>query len=213
MVKSIQKLERFKKRYRTFNKMRNVFYTLILLSFFSCKGTESRVNKTQEYFNLDSIHTDYLVSFSDDGLFSPGKSCGYRNSKGEISIPQGKYNYCFTDTFRNFAFVSDDKLTNSKVVAIDRNENILFDVYMFDNGPDWLVDGLFRVVRNGKIGYANNNGIIIIEPKYECAEQFEKGIARVALNCTLKKDRYDPEHYEMEGGAWSNIDKKGDEVK
>ena len=191
----------------------------ILLSFlvtfiiFSCKGTEPGVNKAQGYFNMDSVYTDYLVSFSDDSLFSPGTSCGYKNSKGEIIIPKGKYSYCFTDTFKNFAIVSDDKLTNSKVVAIDRNENILFDVYMFDNGPDWLEDGLFRVIRNGKIGYADKNGVIIIEPKFACANQFQNGIASVALNCKLVKDESDPEHSRMESDSWFYIDKKGNKVK
>jgi hypothetical protein len=96
------------------------------------------VKKNQEYYTIDSMYIDYVYSFSDDGGFTPGARCGYRNIKGEIVIPKGKYTYCFTDTFKNFAFVSDDKLTNSKVVAIDRNENISFDAYMFDNGPDWL---------------------------------------------------------------------------
>ena len=209
----MQKLERLEKRYRAFNRTRIFFNLLVLLTLFSCKGTEPGVNKTKEYSNVDSVYTDYLVSFSDDSVFSPGTSCGYKNLKGEIIIPKGKYSYCFTDTFKNFAFVSDEKLTNSKVVAIDRNENILFDVYMFDNGPDELEDGLFRIIRNGKIGYADKKGVIVIEPKFECAEQFENGIARVALDCRLVKDKYDSEHSRMESDSWFYIDKKGNKVK
>lgn len=186
---------------------------LVIFILISCKRTEPGVNKAQGYFNADSIHTDYLVSFSDDSLFSPGTSCGYKNSKGEIIIPKGKYSYCFTDTFKNFAFVYDDKLTNSKVVAIDRNENILFDVYMFDNGPDELANGLFRIIRNGKIGYADKNGVIVIKPKFECADKFENGKASVALECKLVKDKNDQEHSKMESDSWFYIDKKGNKVK
>lgn len=193
--------------------MNRFLYVLVLLTLFSCKGTEPGVNKAQGYFDIDSIYTDYLVRFSDDSVFVPGTSCGYRNLQGEIIIPKGKYSHCFSDTFKNFAFVYDDKLTNSKVVAIDRNENILFDAYMFDNGPDWLEDGLFRIIRNGKIGYADKNGVIVIEPKFECAEQFENGIARVALDCRLVKDEYDSEHSRMESDSWFYIDKKGNKVK
>jgi len=193
--------------------MRKFLITLFLITLFSCKGTEPRVNKAQGYFNMDSVYTDYLVSFSDDSDSSNGTSYGYRNLKGEIIIPIGKYNHCFTDTFKNFAFVFDDKLTHSKVVAIDRNENILFDAYMFDNGPDWLEDGLFRIIRNKKIGYADKNGVIAIEPKFECADQFENGIARVALNCKIVKDYFDPEHSIEESDAWFYIDKKGNKVK
>lgn len=107
----------------------------------------------------------------------------------------------------------DDKLTKSKIVAIDRNENILFEAYMFDNGPDWLVDGLFRMVRNGKIGYSDCNGVIVIEPKYSCADQFEKGIARVALDCKIVENDTDPEHTSTESTTWFLIDKKGNKVK
>ncbi len=209
----MQKLKRLEKRYRAFNRMRRFFNILVLLTLFSCKGTEPGVDKTKEYFNLDSIYTDCLVRFSDDSDSSSGTSYGYRNLQGEIIIPIGKYNHCFTDTFKNFAFVYDDKLTNSKVVAIDRNENILFDAYMFDNGPDWLEDGLFRIVRNGKIGYADKNGVIVIEPKFECADKFENGKASVALECKLVKDEYDSEHSRMESDSWFYIDKKGNKVK
>ena len=185
---------------------------MVLLTLFSCKGTQSVDIKTKEYSDVDSIYTDYLVKFSDEIDSSNEKSYGYRNLNGKTIIPQGKYNYCFTDTFKNFAFIFDDKLTNSKVVAIDRNENILFDAYMFDNGPDWLEDGLFRIVRNGKIGYADCNGVIVIEPKFECANQFENGIARVALDCKLVKDKSDSEHSRMESNSWFYIDKKGNKI-
>lgn len=185
----------------------------MILTLFSCQGIESGANKHPGYSNIDSLYSDYLVSFSNDSVFTPGTSCGYRNLKGEVIIPKGKYNHCFTDTFKNFAFVSDNKLTNSKIVAISRNENILFDAYMFDNGPDWIEDGLFRILRNGKIGYANKNGVIVIEPKFECAEQFENGVARVALNCKLVKDKSDSEHSAMESDSWFFIDKKGNKVK
>jgi len=209
----MQKLKRLEKPYRTFNRMRRFFNILVLLTFFSCKGTEPGVDKTKEYFNLDSIYTDYLVRFSDESDSLSVTSYGYRNLHGEIIIPKGKYNHCFTDTFKNFAFVYDDKLTNSKVVAIDRNENILFDAYMFDNGPDWLEDGLFRIVRNGKIGYADKNGVIVIEPKFACANQFQNGIASVALDCRIVKSEYDSEHSRMESDSWFYIDKKGNKVK
>ncbi len=209
----MQKLKRLEKLYRAFNRTRRLFNILILLTLFSCKGTETAAIKTQKYSNVDSIYTDYLVSFSNDSDSSNGTSYGYKNLQGAIIIPLGKYNYCFTDTFKNFAFVFDDKLTDSKVVAIDRNENILFDAYMFDNGPDELADGLFRIIRNGKIGYADKNGVIVIEPKFECADKFENGKASVALECRKFIEKYDSEHSRMESNSWFYIDIKGNKVK
>ena len=209
----MRKLERLETFYWVLIGRGRFLKVLVLLTLFSCKGPEPEAIKAQKYFSVDSIYTDYLVSFSEEGSFTPGASYGYRNSKGEIIIPVGKYSNCFTDTFKNFAFVYDPKLTNSKIVAIDRNENILFDAYIFDNGPDYLEDGLFRIVRNGNIGYADKNGIIVIEPKFECADQFENGITKVALNCKLVKDKYDSEHIRMESDSWFYIDKKGNKVK
>jgi hypothetical protein len=69
------------------------------------------------------------------------------------------------------------------------------------------------MIRNGKIGYADENGIIIIEPKHECAEQFENGIAKVAMTCRVVKDKHDAEHSSMESSSWFYIDKKGNTVK
>jgi len=183
------------------------------LIFTGCNGNESGVNKTQKYTDVDSIHTDYLVRYSDENDSTNGSSFGYRNIQGEIIIANGKYQHCFTDTFKNFAFVFDDKLTKSKIVAINRNENVLFEAYMFDNGPDWLKDGLFRIVRNGKIGYSDSDGVVVIKPKYECADRFENGIARVALECKIVENETDPEHTITESTAWFYIDKKGNRIK
>lgn len=209
----MQKLKRFEIASGAAIRIRIFLIMLSLLTLSSCKGTQPGINKTKEYANVDSIYTDYLISFSNESDSSYGISYGYKDLQGAIVIPLGKYNHCFTDTFKNFAFVFDDKLTNSKVVAIDRNENILFDAYMFDNGPDELKDGLFRMVRNGGIGYTDKNGVIVIEPKYICADQFENGIARVALNGKIVKDKSDPEHSSMESDSWFYIDKKGNKIK
>ena len=38
-----------------------------------------------------------------------------------------------------------------KIIGIDQNATKLFEVFKYDNGPDYLESGLFRIVRNGKI--------------------------------------------------------------
>ncbi len=209
----MQKLKLHEKPDKAVRRIRAISIMMLLLVLFGCKGKETEINKTQNYYDADSINSDYLLSFSVDNDSSGGTSYGYRNLQGEVIIPLGKYQQCFTDTFKNFAFVYDDKLTNSKVIAIDRNEKKLFDAYMFDNGPDWLEEGLFRIIRNGKIGYADENGFIVIEPIFECADQFENGTARVALNCNLVKSENDPEHTSMESDSWFFIDKRGNKIK
>jgi hypothetical protein len=93
----------------------------------------------------------------------------------------------FTDTFKKIAIVKKPKLG---FVAINRREKVLFEVFTFDNGPDYLSDGLFRIKKNGKIGYADSDFSIKIQPQYGCAFPFENGVAEVSIDCkTVPADR------------------------
>jgi hypothetical protein len=40
-------------------------------------------------------------------------------------------------------------------VIMDGQKTARYDVFIYDNGPDYEADGLIRVVKNGKIGYAD----------------------------------------------------------
>jgi hypothetical protein len=133
--------------------------------------------------------------------------CGYVSSRGDTVIAFGKYDHCFTTKFCEFAIVVDKK---KGIVGINRKEEILFNVFVFDNGPDPLSNGLFRIVKNGKIGYADNKGKIIIAPEYDCAEPFSNGVARVGNGCKTKTDG---EHSMWAGGKWFTINKQGKMVK
>lgn len=126
---------------------------------------------------------------------------GYVNAQGDTIIPTGKYIHCYTDTLKTFGVVmTQDK----RLIGIDRNEKELFEVYWFDNGPDYVSDGLFRIVKNGKIGYADENGNVIIEPQYDCAYPFENGVAKVSKNCKAVQDG---EHSVWESDHWEIIHK------
>jgi hypothetical protein len=143
---------------------------------------------------------------------------GYVNAKGDTVIALSKYLICFTEKFYKIAIV---KMINRRLVAIDRKERILFNVFEFDNGPDYISDGLFRITKNNKIGYANINGQIIIQPRYTRAFPFIAGVAKVCINCqsfaksngstTAEKE----EHKLLltSGSEWFLINKKGTRVK
>ena len=120
-------------------------------------------------------NNDYWISFTD----TTKDEHGYKNQNGDIVIPLGRYSFCFTDTFRTFAIVAKPKFG---FVAIDRQENILYKVFPYDNGPDYPSDGLFRIMENNKIGYADSKtGKIVIGPKFDCAFPFENGVAQVSI--------------------------------
>ena len=131
----------------------------------------------------------------------------YVNKKGDTIIPFGKYLMCYTDKFDNFAIVSSK---DKGLIGIDRNENVLFNVYVFDNGPDYPSNGLFRIVKDGKIGYADLNGKIVIQPQFDCAYPFKNGKAKVGKGC---KEQTDGEHRWWTEGNWYTINKKGKVIK
>ena len=154
-------------------------------------------------FAQQTRKSDLLVMFRD----TVTGEYGYRNLKGDIIIPSGKYLVCFTDTFRTFAIVT---YPHKGFVAIDRRENILYEVFPFDNGPDYSSGGLFRILVNNRIGYADSStGKIVIKPQFECAWPFENGVAKVSMDC---KTLADGEHSIWASNSWYYIDKTGRKV-
>jgi len=149
-------------------------------------------------------NNDYLVCYTDT---IKGES-GYKNQNGDIAIPPGKYAVCFTDTFRTYAIVVKP---NSGFVAIDRQENVLYEVFPFDNGPDEPSEGLFRILVDKKIGYADSlTGKVVINPQFDCAWPFENGVAEVSIDC---KTQSDEEHSIWISDHWFYIDKTGKKVE
>ena len=143
----------------------------------------------------------HLISDSTKGEY------GYANAKGDIVIPLGKYNTCYTKRFDDFAIVWSNE---NGLIGIDRKENVLFHVFIFDMGPDYTSNGLFRIEVDGKIGYANLHGRIVIPPEFDCAYPFEHGKAKVGVGCKLEKYG---EHSAWTGGEWHVIDKRGKTIK
>jgi hypothetical protein len=170
--------------------MRILLFTASCLLYVSC------LTKTDQ--RLEPGH--YLISFADTAT----GECGYKDQNGRVVIPAGKYLACFTDTFRNYAIV----LKNGKgFIGIDRNENLLYDVFAFDNAPDDASDGLFRIESNGKIGYADAvSGTVVTAPRFDCAYPFENGVAKVAESCHTQAEG---EHSSWVSDSWFYINKSG----
>ena len=99
------------------------------------------------------------------------------------------------------------QITNGKWVIMDSKKTTLYDVFPYDNGPDNPSEGLIRVVKNGKIGYADaKTYAIVITPQYDCAFPFENGKAKVSNKCKTVKDG---EYSIWTSDAWQFVDKKG----
>lgn len=114
----------------------------------------------------------------------------------------GDYRMAFTDTLKDYGIVAD-----SGFILIDKTGKHLYNIFPYDNGPDYTSDGLYRIIDNGKIGYVDSaTSTMVIPPMYECAWPFESGTAKVSDNCSKIQDG---EHWTWESNDWYYIDKKG----
>lgn len=155
-----------------------------------------------------SKRDSYLIKYYEEEFDELGVPSGYLNSKGDTIIPIGKYYYCYTDTIRNFGMVMEKG--TGRILGIDHNATELFEVFKYDNGPDYVENGLFRIIKNEKIGYANPGGKIIIEPNFECAYPFIGDFAKVSDNCETIKDG---DHSIWRSENWYQIAKNGKRVE
>ena len=158
-------------------------------------------------YSCGANRNDILIKIHEGKIDELGVPSGYVNSKGDTIIPVGKYAYCYTDTMRTLGIV----MTKENVlIGIDNHQNKLFEVFWFDNGPDYISDGLFRIIKNKKIGYADSTGKIIIKPEFDCAFPFENGIAKVSTKCSAETGG---EHSIWKSDDWFYINKAGRKVQ
>lgn len=162
-------------------------------------------------FSLLSCKTDSLILVQNDNQtskFSPlGYTSGYVSTKGDTVIPLDKYPRCYTENFRYYAIVLDSE---RGLIGIDRNENKLFNsVWTGEGTPIEESEGMILITENGKYGYANNKGKIVIKPTFNCAGSFYQGKAKVSFDCSESND----EHFKWQMNNWFYIDKKGKRIE
>ena len=131
-----------------------------------------------------------------------GEKAGYADEKGNMVIPLGKYKYCYSEKFDKMAIIGFND--RQGVYAIDRNENVLFEVFIADNGPDRIQENSFRIISNKKIGYADTNGHVILPPQFDAAWPFREGFAGVSTRSFQKNG-----NTSTYVGKWKFINKKG----
>ncbi len=183
---------------------------------FSCRKYIDKETTEHKYFDRpisDTTSTDKLKAVTDEKYLQYGVKIAFVNENNDTIIPFGKYAYYGTDTLEFYANVIEhpNDSTYGRQIAIDRNQNVLFDIVMFDNGPEPFNEGLTRILRNGKMGYANKFGQIVIPCKYDYAKWFENGKAEVTYNAKEYLDL--DEHKRVESDDWFEIDKKGKKLK
>lgn len=201
------------------NSSYNNSYIVLLLGVFACFYfcfkylTTRNINKfkTDVTGNTVVVDPDFIATHKNnsnlDTLFAKQnpktESFAYYNSQNQKIL--GDYQQIYTDIFVNFAIILD-----TNFYLIDRTGFKLHEIFPYDNGPDYPSEGLYRIVKNGKIGFLNaRTSQLIIEPLYEAAFPYENGKTKVSYKAKRSKQG---EHFVWISDEWFYIDKSGKKI-
>ena len=194
-----------------------IIFVFSITNVVSCRQQSEKEITNHIYFDnsqTDTTAQEALIAITDEEYLQFGSRVAYLNTKGDTIIPFDKYAYLGTDSLICYANVIEFPNDSSygRWIAINRNQNTLYDIVPFDNGPDYFHERLVRAKRNGKMGFADKNGQIVIECEYDFAEWFKNGKAKVTYDARVIKDKYE-DHTRIESDEWFYIDKNGKRIK
>ena len=154
------------------------------------------------------LHYPVLTAHTKEETLETGVSVCYLNARKDTIIPFGKYVYCGSDTIRHIGFVLD-----KRIVCINNKGKELFEVFNHYNTPDPVREGLFRIKdKDGKIGFADPKGNIVIQPQYAFACPFKNNRAKVTYSGERIPVGRNQEHWEWKSDYWFCIDREGNYV-
>ena len=151
-----------------------------------------------------------LFAHTFDENLETGVPVCFLNEQGDTIVPFGKYKFCQINLVKNLVFAYENK-QDARIVCFNGQGKELFYVFQYDNGPDKLREGLFRITdENGLIGFADSLGNIVIKPQFKFAFPFENGKAKVTLSGESKvvPGSKDEKHH-WDSLDWYYIDTNG----
>jgi tonB family C-domain protein len=152
-----------------------------------------------------------LTAHTTEPYLEVGVPVCYLNEQGDTIVPYGKYRYCQTDTIKKLGFVYEHKPKDARIICINNAGKELFYVFKYDNGPDYIQEGLFRIMNeDGLVGFADSLGNVAIKPQFKFAYPFEHGKAKVTFSGENKviPDSKGEKHY-RNNSDWYYINKNG----
>jgi len=134
------------------------------------------------------------------------ENCIIRDESGQMAIAE--------DHVRNLRFGKEGLAVvraepDGWMYVNRKGEVVVSDVPTMDNWADDFNDGLVRVHRRNKWGFADKTGKIIIPLIYDCAMGFEDGVARVCEGCKYERVHDGEFRWMCKGGTWKRIDTTG----
>ncbi|MDP3533695.1 MAG: WG repeat-containing protein [Alphaproteobacteria bacterium] len=188
---------------------RSIVLSLAIL-FTSNKATSHQNNLKPIYYlsgmndkvDEKNINKNYLI-------FKDRKTSlrGYKNKSGKIIIP-AQFQHAMP--FNKYGIADVCYETAKNCYKIDATGKNIAKSYIFDNGPDYEIGNMSRIIENNKVGYINSAGQIIIPPQFDWIGIFNLSspITVVSIGCKSVQVP-NSEYSEMKGGKWGAIDKTG----
>jgi hypothetical protein len=136
-----------------------------------------------------------LVSFEEDDKW------GYKNASGQVVI---KPQFVMANDFLPEGIGA--VLDKQGWAYINKKGKIIIRPFVFDNGPDYFREGLARYELNGKMGFFDKRGRVVIRPQFEFAYWFQEGLSAICMGCKTARVG---EYGVVGGGKWGYINKKG----
>lgn len=130
---------------------------------------------------------------------------GFKDSTGKVVLPP-KYALAQDFTPGGIACVVEPA---GQWICIDGTGAEVVRPYIFDNGPDYVSEGLARFVEGDKMGFYDDTGKKVIPARFAFVTPFQDERAAFCVGCTKQCDG---EHCSMVGGKWGLIDRTGAEV-
>lgn len=133
--------------------------------------------------------------------FEGADGWGYRTARGTVTLAPS-YIVALPFSPDGIAAVVDA----SGWAIIDHTGVVLVRPVVVDNGPDEFHESLARFVDNGKVGFFDTHGRIVIPARFDWAAPFHEGRAAFCHVCrTVVED----EHATVVGGRWGYLDRMG----
>lgn len=144
------------------------------------------------------IEMEHVVfeAFEEDGKY------GFRMQGGSFILIEPRYQFATDFTADGIAAVVDEE----GWAWIDRSSAVRARPHVVDNGPDYFSEGFTRIVQDGKYGFMNARGDVVIAPQFAYAEPFSGGYALVCGDCRISKAG---KHTSMTGHKWGLINDVG----
>lgn len=97
------------------------------------------------------------------------------------------------------------------IVVLAGCRSLSYSIYQYDNGDDYICEGVRRIVdRNGKMGFADEKGNVVISPKFAFVFPFENGIAKATYK---GYEISEGEHFRWISPDWFYIDHNGNPLQ